>query len=257
MRSVLSRSHDVHDRAPDQSGAASTPLGEPDVGESADVAVVVWPEVAQGRAGAMRLVAPLVSSTTLAVLPVDLTSDRLGLAEAGVGYVADPYHPVELLRRVEQAGEPGGRRRPTRWAGDTMLDEGARIVQRAGNPIDLTRKEFDLLAHLMRNQGMVQERSVLLQQVWSSTAYNPNVIEVTMSSLRHKLETHGPRILHTVRGIGYVCRIQRQQRDSLDVLRDQRAQLLRERQRLMDRRHGLVDQARSLRPEPIDDVRER
>ena len=234
VRDLLVRSHDVEERddVPADRGGG-------------DAAVVVWPGRSQGRSGAMRLVAELDPATTLAVLPVDLTSDRLGLADGGVEYVVDPYHPIELLRRVDALGSVGGGRGRVLWAGDTMLDEGSRLVHRRGGHVELTRKEFALLAHLLRHVGMVQERPVLLEAVWSSTSYNPNVIEVTMSSLRHKLEEQGPRILHTVRGVGYVCRPDAPVAGSLPALRDRRASLLHERERLALRRADLIEQARA------------
>ncbi|UDY37505.1 winged helix family transcriptional regulator [Dermatobacter hominis] len=191
---VLSRSHDL------ELSEDSRRL------EGTDVVVLVWPSDVQGREGAARLARPLDPLSSLAVLPVELTADRLGVAEVGVRYVVDPYHPMEVEQCVEQLVVGRAARGRVSWVGDTMVDEGARTVTRAGRPLDLTRKEFDLLAHLVRHRGQVQERSSLLLAVWSSTDYHPNVIEVTISTLRHKLEAHGPRILHTVRGIGYVCR---------------------------------------------------
>ena len=171
-----------------------------DVG-SADVVVLVWPEQPQGRAGAARLVTSPGHGRSVAVIPVGLTADRLGIVDAGVDYVVDPYHPLELVRRVESLADGAHAQRGAVWrAGDVMVDEGGRIVERGGRPIGVTRKEFDLLRQLVRNRGMVQERSALLDAVWSSQDYNENVIEVTMSSLRQKLEAHGPRILHTVGG---------------------------------------------------------
>lgn len=192
---LLARSHDVH-----------VVIDVRHAGQDADVVVLVWPTEVHGREGASRLVAPLEPRTSLVVLPVDLTADRLGVAEMGLRYVVDPYHPLELVRRVDLLASSVALTGRVTWAGDTMVDEGARSATRAGCDLLLTRKEFDLLAHLVGHQGQVQGREVLLQAVWSSTDYNPNVIEVTVSTLRQKLERLGPRIIHTVRGIGYVCR---------------------------------------------------
>lgn len=212
-----------------------------------DVVVLVWPADVQGREGAARLVSALDPRTSLVVLPVELTADRLGVAELGVHYVADPYHPLELVRRVDLLATPLGRVGRVLWAGDTMVDEGARLATRGGHPLDLTRKEFDLLAHLVGHRDQVQERTALLQAVWSSTDYSPNVIEVTVSTLRQKLERFGPRIVHTVRGIGYVCRVDHASPGALASVVGQRQSLLEDRQRLINRRRMLVEQSRAQR----------
>ena len=60
-----------------------------------------------------------------------------------------------------------------------------------------------LLAYLVRQRGLVLSKHQLLTQVWGYGAYDPNVVEVHISALRRKLEAHGPRVLHTVRGLGY------------------------------------------------------
>lgn len=200
VRDVLGRVHDVH--ATTVGEARRQDPGAP----SMDVVVLVWSGEAQGRSAATATAEGLNAQRSVVVLPTTLIADRLGLTDAGVDYLVHPFHPLELIRRVELLGDGARRTGRVLWVDDTKLDEGARRVERARHPIDLTRKEFELLAHLLRNQGMVQERATLLESVWGSTSYNPNVIEVTVSSLRQKLERHGPRIVHTVRGIGYVCR---------------------------------------------------
>ncbi len=233
---LLGRAHDVR---------AVEAVGD-DVG-GADAVVVVWPSESLGRTGAMRLIERLGSSRALAVVPVTFTVDRLGIVESAIDYVADPYHPLELLRRLDALGGHARKRGAVWRAGNLMLDEGARQVERGGRRIDLTRKEFDLLRELVRNRGMVQERSALLEAVWSSQDYNPNVIEVTMSSLRHKVEAHGPRILHTVRGIGYVCRVDHEPTTPLSDLVGERDHLVEDRQRLMAQRNDLIEQGRARR----------
>ncbi len=205
VKDVLSRSHDV--------SVGGMAEGESLVDEiDADAVVLVWPAEVQGRAGSARLVSRL-DPAPLVIVPVELTADRLGIADAGVDYIVDPYHPLELLRKVELRGGPSISAGQVEWAGDTRVDEGTRISTRAGRDLDLTRKEFDLLAHLVRNKEQVQSRDTLLSEVWSSKDFNPNVIEVAISSLRHKMERLGPRVVHTVRGVGYVMRTDRSGRD--------------------------------------------
>ena len=74
---------------------------------------------------------------------------------------------------------------------------------RASEEIRITPTELRLLAYLVRRRGLVLSKHQLLTQVWGYDAYDPNVVEVHVSALRRKLEAHGPRILHTVRGLGY------------------------------------------------------
>jgi DNA-binding response OmpR family regulator len=79
-------------------------------------------------------------------------------------------------------------------------------VVRAGQALELTRTEYDLLRVLVEQVGSVVSKTQLLTRVWGFDAYDPNVVEVHMSALRRKVEAAGPRIVHTVRGAGYVLR---------------------------------------------------
>ena len=89
--------------------------------------------------------------------------------------------------------------------GDLAVDEGTRSVTRAGSPVPLTATEFKMLGVLVRNRTRVVPKGQLLRQVWGYDA-DDHVLEVHMSSLRRKLEAHGPRMIQTVRGTGYVLR---------------------------------------------------
>ena len=105
------------------------------------------------------------------------------------------------------------RRRPPRGSatlevGDLALNPDTREVFRGGRPLELTQREFELLEYLMRNERIVVPRQRLLEEVWG---YDPfattNTIEVFVSNLRRKLESGGEaRLLHTIRGAGYVLR---------------------------------------------------
>jgi two-component system OmpR family response regulator len=86
------------------------------------------------------------------------------------------------------------------------VDEAGHTVRRAGEEIDLTPTEFDLLRAFVRRPGVVVAKNALLAEVWGFDQYDGNVVEVHMSSLRRKLEQHGPRLIHTVRAVGYVLR---------------------------------------------------
>jgi DNA-binding response OmpR family regulator len=106
------------------------------------------------------------------------------------------------------------RRRPPRGSasltvGDLRLNPDTREVYRGGREIELTKREFELLEYLMRNERLVVSRERLLEEVWG---YDPlamtNTIDVFISNLRRKLESDGePRLLHTRRGAGYVVKV--------------------------------------------------
>jgi DNA-binding response OmpR family regulator len=101
-----------------------------------------------------------------------------------------------VLRRTGSHAEP-------LEAGDILVDEQMGLASRRGEPLGLTPTELRLLAFLVRHRGLVLTKPQLLTQVWGYDAYDPNLVEVHVSALRHKLEDHGPRVLETVRGLGY------------------------------------------------------
>ena len=96
--------------------------------------------------------------------------------------------------------------RPLR-AGDLVLDETRWTVHRAGRQVDLSPTEFRLLAYLMRHQGQVLSRAQLLENVWGwNQGGQSQIVETYVSYLRRKLDTLGPRLIHTKRGVGYLLR---------------------------------------------------
>ena len=80
-------------------------------------------------------------------------------------------------------------------------------VSRGADTIDLTATELRLLRYLAAQRGRVVSKTQILTAVWGYDDYDPNLVEVHVSALRRKLEAHGPRLLHTVRGLGYVLRV--------------------------------------------------
>lgn len=135
-------------------------------------------------------------------------SDKVaGFESGGDDYLTKPFEPEELLARMTAL-----LRRRESWAAriwqiaDLVVDESAHRVTRAGEPVELTPLEFALLAALGRRLGHVISKEQLLREVWGYDRFDVNLVEVHMSSLRHKLERSGPRLVHTVRGVGYVIR---------------------------------------------------
>ncbi|MDQ6948849.1 MAG: response regulator transcription factor [Actinomycetota bacterium] len=121
-------------------------------------------------------------------------------------YIVKPFDPEELSWRVRAVLRRSGHAVAQMWeCGDLIFDEPTRLVTRAGSPISLTATEFKMLGVLVRNRPRVVPKAQLLGQVWGYTA-NDHLVVVHMSSLRRKLEAHGPRMIQTVRGTGYVVR---------------------------------------------------
>jgi len=140
----------------------------------------------------------------------DALESRVAGLDAGADdYLVKPFERQELLARMRALL----RRRPPRGSAslvvaDLSLNPDTHDVRRGDRRVELTQREFELLEYLMRNERIVVPRQRLLEDVWG---YDPfattNTIEVFVSNLRRKLEAGGePRLLHTIRGAGYVLR---------------------------------------------------
>ena len=140
----------------------------------------------------------------------DETEDRVAGLEAGADdYVVKPFELEELVARLRALL----RRVPSVETeliriGDLIVDPSQRSVSRAGRPVELTRREFELLEELASHRGVVMSRQQLLERVWGyDFEVDGNVVDVFVGYLRRKLEAEGePRIIHTVRGVGFVLR---------------------------------------------------
>jgi len=130
-----------------------------------------------------------------------------GLALGGDDYVTKPFGVDEVVARVHAV-----LRRTRRGAvgervlrhGDLEMDEATYTVRRAGQPVELTPTEYNLLRHLLRHAGRILTKEQLLQHVWQfDTAVSSTVVETYISYLRRKLDRLGPPLIETRRGIGY------------------------------------------------------
>lgn len=148
---------------------------------------------------------------------LDELADRVaGLQAGGDDYLVKPFALEELVLRLHALL----RRRPPApsdlvRAGGLLVDPATRQARLDGEPLALTRREFELLEVLARNAGLVMTRDQLLDRVWGyDFDVRTDAVDTFVSYLRRKLEAGGrPRILHTVRGVGFVLRDDREGRE--------------------------------------------
>ena len=144
----------------------------------------------------------------------DSTEDRVeGLTIGGDDYVTKPFSLEEVVARIRAvlrrtSGAPAGAPSAARLAyDDLVLDDDTHQVWKADAEVDLSPTEFKLLRYLLQNPGRVLSKRQILEHVWQyDFGGDGNVVESYMSYLRRKVDTGEPRLLHTVRGVGYVLR---------------------------------------------------
>jgi two-component system OmpR family response regulator len=139
----------------------------------------------------------------------DATPDRLrGLTIGGDDYLTKPFSIEELVARVQVILRRVGKERRARvlTAGDVELDDDAHVVRKGGLEVALSPTEYKLLRFLLRNPGRALSRAQILDHVWDyDFAGESSVVETFVSSLRRKVDGGGPgpKLIHTVRGLGY------------------------------------------------------
>ncbi|WP_416201855.1 response regulator transcription factor [Thermoflexus sp.] len=177
-----------------------------------DLIVLDW--LLPGLSGvevAARLRAAGDSTPILMLTAKDAVEDRVeGLDSGADDYLVKPFAPVELLARIRALLRRAGASRPEQplTYADLYLDPITREARRGSRPLSLTPREFELLAFFMRHPRQVLPRQRILEEVWGyDFRGDENVLEVYIGYLRRKTEAEGePRLIHTVRGIGYVLR---------------------------------------------------
>jgi DNA-binding response OmpR family regulator len=140
----------------------------------------------------------------------DAVDSKVTTLRAGADdYVTKPFAFEELLARVEALSRrPREIASPVLRVADLELDPHTREVQRGGEPVELTPKEFAVLEYLMRNAGRVRSRTLITEYAWGYH-FDPgtNIVDVVINHLRKKVDSRRDRkLIQTVRGVGYVVR---------------------------------------------------
>jgi DNA-binding response OmpR family regulator len=144
----------------------------------------------------------------------DAVEDRVRGLDAGADdYLVKPFAFPELLARIRALGRRGtSESSPKLQVADLQMDVEGRSAKRGGQTLELTAREFELLEYLVRHQGHVVSREMLARDVWKEASrHTPldNVIDVHVARLRRKVDGQfTEKLLHTVRGVGFVVREQ-------------------------------------------------
>jgi two-component system, OmpR family, copper resistance phosphate regulon response regulator CusR len=176
--------------------------------------VVILDVTLPGRDGFEILATLRQSGATMPVLLLtarDAIADRVrGLDSGADDYLVKPFAFPELLARIRALVRRGATESAAGLKiGDLEMDIGGRSVTRSGEALDLTPREFDLLEYLLIHQGRVVSREMLARDLWKEVRHTPldNVIDVHVARLRRKVDDRfEKKLLHTVRGVGFVVR---------------------------------------------------
>lgn len=151
-----------------------------------------------------------VSTPVLVLTANDVVESKVQALRTGADdYVTKPFAFEELLARVEALiRRPKSVAPPVLRVGDLQIDTGSREVRRGSESIELTPKEYTVLEYLARNEGRVMPRTLITEYVWGYH-FDPgtNIVDVVINRLRKKVDhAFETRLIHTIRGVGYVIR---------------------------------------------------
>ncbi len=151
-----------------------------------------------------------VTVPILVLTAQDSVDTKVEALRAGADdYVTKPFAFEELLARVEALGRrPKQMTHPVLKLADLEVDTALREVRRGGEVVELTPKEYTVLEYLIRHQGRVMSRTLITEYAWDYH-FDPgtNIVDVVVNRIRKKLDQgHKQKLLHTVRGVGYVLR---------------------------------------------------
>ena len=177
---------------------------------------VMMPEI-DGFTVVRRLREAGMRSPVVFLTARDSTQDKVtGLTLGGDDYVTKPFSLEEIIARIRavlrrtSAAASAPESRSLLTFADIELDEDSHEVVKAGEAVSLSPTEFKLLRYLMQNAGRVLSKAQILDHVWHyDFGGEANVVESYISYLRRKIDTTEPRLLHTLRGVGYVLRLPR------------------------------------------------
>src|SRR5579885_449811 len=183
-------------------------------GQSGDYAVITVDRLLPGLDGlevVQKLRTTGVTTPALIISALGEVDDRVrGLRAGGDDYLVKPFAFAELLARVEALARRSTTvvKETVLRVGDLELDLLSRTVRRGGKDIELLPREFQVLEYLVRNEGQVVPRAMLLQHVWDLN-FDPttNIIDVYVGRVRRKVDSqHSYPLIHTVRGVGFCVR---------------------------------------------------
>ena len=178
-------------------------------GSARDLVILDWWLPGQDGLDVLRKLRASGRDTPVLFLTArDSVTDRVRGLDAGADdYLCKPFAFEELLARVRALVRRRDREAPATIlnCGDVRVDLTTHRASRSGHPLDFTAKEHALLVFFLRHPGQVLSRTRIYDHVWEEQYDGvSNTLEVHVMELRRKLETHGPRLIHTLRGRGYL-----------------------------------------------------
>jgi two-component system OmpR family response regulator len=199
---------DVHPVANGRDAIAAVPEVQPDL----IVLDVMLPDL-DGFDVCKRLRSSGDRTPVLFLTARDATEDKVrGLTMGGDDYLVKPFSLEELVARITAVLRRAGldRTADDLRCGDLAMDDDAHLVTKAGQEVALSPTEYNLLRYLLLNSGRVVSKAQILDHVWDyDFGGDGGVVETYIGYLRKKLDTGSPRLIHTIRGVGYTLRAPR------------------------------------------------